>query len=101
MPSKTAFAQPAWPLISWPHAAPPRAIFAATPCVADLTAASTLAVLIRPADSPMSCPQPVASRFRELMDRYANHPGAAWVRRMYDQHRGSRRDFEGPSAEAA
>jgi glutathione S-transferase len=69
--------------------------------VADLTAASTLAVLIRPVDSPMSCPQPVARRTRELVDRYADHPGAAWVRRMYDQHRGARRDFDGPSADGA
>ena len=65
--------------------------------VADLTAASTLAVLIRPVDSPMACPQPVASRFRELMNRHADHPGAAWVRRIYAQHRGARSDFDGPS----
>jgi glutathione S-transferase len=65
--------------------------------VADLTAASTLAVLIRPVDSPMSCPQPVSRSFRELMDRYADHPGAAWVRRIYAEHRGARRDFEGAS----
>jgi len=65
--------------------------------VADLTAASTLAVLIRPVDSPMACPQPVARSTRELMDRYAGHPGAAWVRRMYSQHRGARCDFDGPS----
>ncbi len=65
--------------------------------VADLTAASTLAVLIRPVDSPMSPPQPVARSTRELIDRFADHPGAAWVRRMYSQHRGARRDFDGPS----
>jgi len=69
--------------------------------VADLTAASTLAVLIRPVNSPMSCPQPVARSFRELMDHYADHPGAAWVRRIYDQHRDARSDFDGPSEEAA
>ena len=68
--------------------------------VADLTAASTLAVLIRPIDSPMSCPQPVAPGFRKLMERYAGHPGAAWVRRMYDQHRGARCDFDGASDDA-
>ncbi len=65
--------------------------------VVDLTAASTLAVLIRPVDSPMSSPQPVARSTRELMDRFADHAGAAWVRRMYSQHRGARRDFDGPS----
>ncbi|MFY9316975.1 MAG: glutathione S-transferase [Burkholderiales bacterium] len=66
--------------------------------VADLTAASTLAVLVRPADSPMSCPQPVAPAFRALMDRYAGHPGAAWVRRIYARHRVARHDFDGPGA---
>jgi glutathione S-transferase len=69
--------------------------------IADLTAASTLAVLIRPADSPMACPQPVAQGFRALIDRYARHPGAAWVNRIYAQHRGARRDFDGPSPAAA
>lgn len=65
--------------------------------IADLTAASTLAALIGPTDSPMACPQPVAQAFRALMDRYAKHPGAAWVHRIYAQHRGARHDFEGPS----
>jgi hypothetical protein len=69
--------------------------------VADLTAASTLAVLIRPVNSPMSSPQPVARGFRELMDRYADHPGAAWVRGIDEPHRGARSDFDGPSEEAA
>jgi glutathione S-transferase len=63
--------------------------------VADLTAASTLAALIRPVNSPMACPQPVGRGFRELMERYASHPGAAWVRRMYRRHRGARTDFDG------
>jgi glutathione S-transferase len=69
--------------------------------LADLTAASTLAVLIGPAESPMSCPQPVARSFRELMDRYVDHPGAAWVRRIYERHRGAHCDFDGPSPDAA
>ncbi len=69
--------------------------------VADLTAASTLAMLVRPLDSPMACPQPVARSFRVLMERYAQHPGAAWVRRIYAQHRGARSDFEGLSEGAA
>jgi glutathione S-transferase len=69
--------------------------------IADLTAASTLAVVIRPADSPMACPQPVGLAFRAMMDRHAGHPGAAWVHRMYSQHRGARRDFDGPSEGAA
>jgi len=65
--------------------------------LADLTAASTLAVLIRPADSPMACPEPVAPAFRALMERYAKHPGAAWVHALYARHRGARHDFDGPS----
>jgi len=66
--------------------------------IADLTAASTLAVLIRPENSPMSAPQPVAAGFRSLMERYAGHPGASWVRRTYARHRGAQRDFDGPSS---
>ena len=69
--------------------------------VADLTAASTLAMLVRPPNSPMACPQPVASGFAALMQRYSQHPGAAWVNRIYMQHRGARSDFEGLSEGAA
>ena len=49
----------------------------------------------------MSCPQPVARGFRKLMDRHVDHPGAAWVRRIYERHRGAQRDFDGPSPDAA
>jgi glutathione S-transferase len=66
--------------------------------LADVTAASTLATVVRPLASPMSCPQPVASGFRALMDRFANHPGAEWVRAIYARHRGSSADFDGSSA---
>jgi len=69
--------------------------------IADLTAASTLAVLVKPPNSPMACPQPVGLGFQALMERYAEHPGAGWVRRIYAQHRGSRSDFDGPSSAAA
>jgi glutathione S-transferase len=65
--------------------------------VADVTAASTLAVLVRPPGSPMAAPQPVAQAFRGLIDRYAQHPGADWVRRIYAQHRVVRTDFDGAS----
>jgi glutathione S-transferase len=68
--------------------------------IADLTAASTLAAFVKPADSPMACPQPVGPVFQALMDRYARHPGADWTRRIYAQHRGSRSDFDGPSQAA-
>ena len=66
--------------------------------LADITVASTLAVLIRPADSPMAAPQPVAPASQALLDRYASHPAAAWVRTMYLQHRGASRDFDGAAA---
>lgn len=69
--------------------------------VADLTTASTLAVLVRPGDSPMSAPQPVAPGFRALLDRYAHHPASDWVRRIYARHRIARSDFDGPSTAAA
>jgi glutathione S-transferase len=65
--------------------------------LADLTAASTLAVLVRPEASPMAAPQPVGPAFQALIDRYAKHPGADWVRRIYAQHRGAQCDFDGAS----
>jgi glutathione S-transferase len=68
-------------------------------CVADITAASTLATLVRPENSPMSSPLPVAPAFRALVDRFARHPGAEWVRRVYARHRQAERDFEGSSQE--
>ncbi len=68
--------------------------------VADIAAASTLAMLVRPEDSPMSAPRPVAAPFRALIDRYAVHPGADWVRRIYRAHRVRRSDFDGPSDQA-
>jgi len=69
--------------------------------LADLTAAATLAVLVGPPDSPMSQPLPVGRSFQALMGRYSCHPGAAWVRRIYDRHREARCDFEGQSVESA
>ena len=65
--------------------------------VADITAAATLAVLVRPEDSPMAAPQPVGPAFAALMQRYAAHPAAQWVRDVYSRHRGARRDFDGAS----
>jgi hypothetical protein len=35
------------------------------------------------------------------MERYAAHPGAAWVRAIYAKHRGARCDFDGASVGAA
>ena len=45
----------------------------------------------------MASPQPVAPGYRALMQRYAGHPGAAWVRALYARHRGAPADFDGPS----
>ncbi len=68
--------------------------------LADITAASTLAVLARPQDSPMAAPQPVGSTFGALMARYATHPGVAWTRDIYARHRVAAKDFDGPSDRA-
>jgi len=54
-------------------------------------------MIVRPGDSPMSCPQPVGSEFEGLMAHFREHPGAAWVRTMYVRHRLMNIDFDGPS----
>lgn len=66
--------------------------------LADLVAASTLATIVRPANSPMSCPQPVSAEFTALMTPFRSHPGAEWVRWIYARHRMASTDFEGASA---
>lgn len=66
--------------------------------IADVTAAATLAVLVRPPRTPMAAPEPVAPAFRALIDRYAGHAGAHWVRQIYARHRDATADFDGPSA---
>ena len=66
--------------------------------LADLCAASTLAVLAQPPGSPMSAPQPHGAAFAELLQRYAAHPGIAWTRRLYARHRMAAHDFDGLSA---
>ncbi len=55
--------------------------------VADLTAASLLAPAVGPPDSPMALPEPHPARLREWLERWADHPGAAWVREQYRRHR--------------
>jgi hypothetical protein len=45
----------------------------------------------------MACPQPVGTEFEALIARYRDHPGAAWVRRVYTRHRLASTDFDGPS----
>ena len=62
--------------------------------LADLSAAAILAPAVLPAEFPYPVPQPVSPTFRAFVDRWAAHPGAAWVRDMYRRHRA-------PSAEIA
>jgi glutathione S-transferase len=67
--------------------------------LADLVAASSLAMIVRPPASPMAAPQPVAPAFAALVAEFAGHPGAAWVRTIYARHRGAQHDFEGASTD--
>lgn len=55
--------------------------------IADLTAAS----LLMPAIGPPGCPQlpPPSKEAANWAARWADHPGAAWVREIYVRHRGS------------
>jgi len=73
----------------------------ATFSLADIVAASSLAMIVRPADSPMACPQPVGTEFEGLMSRFREHPGSARVRTIYARHRLARADFDGPSGDTA
>jgi glutathione S-transferase len=61
--------------------------------LADLAAAAILSPAVLPAEFPYEAPQPFSPTFRRFLDRWAAHPGAAWVREMYRRHRA-------PSAEA-
>jgi glutathione S-transferase len=64
---------------------------------ADITAAATLALLVRPTHSPMSAPEPISPLYAKLIARYADHPAAEWTRRIYAKHRIALSDFDGPS----
>ncbi len=55
--------------------------------IADLTAASLLMPAIGPPGSPPVPPPSVEAE--TWMARWADHPGAAWVREIYVRHRGS------------
>lgn len=65
--------------------------------VADIAAAAALATCVDLPGTPMARPQPMPAPFRAFIDRFADHPGAAWVRRIYAAHRAARDDFEGAS----
>ena len=42
-----------------------------------------------------------AGDLKALMERYADHPGAQWVRRIYAAHRGATADFDGVAPAAS
>lgn len=55
--------------------------------VADLTAAVVLMVTCLPPETPHRCPEPLPPALAAWFDRWADHPGTAWVRTMYARHR--------------
>jgi glutathione S-transferase len=57
--------------------------------VADLTAAALLAPGVELAPSPFAYPRPYPASLRGWWSLWQNHAGTGWVRRIYDQHRGS------------
>lgn len=69
--------------------------------IADIAAASSLAMLVRPPQSPMASVEPVSPAFAMVVRQFADHAGAAWVRSIYRRHRLARADFDGPSAGVA
>lgn len=60
--------------------------------VADLTAAALLAPAAEIEPSPFSYPKPCSPTLRAWWDRWREHPGTAWVRSMYERHRGASRE---------
>ncbi len=64
---------------------------------ADLAAAAGLAMVFPPAGSPMEQPPGRPAASRALAEPWRDHPGLAWVARVYAEHRPAIRDFDGPS----
>lgn len=62
--------------------------------IADLTAAAILSPAVLPAEFPYPPPRPHSPSFRRFLDRWADHPGAAWVREIYRRHRGTSAEVE-------
>ena len=65
---------------------------------ADLTAASLLAPLARPAACPLYQELALPPRLQETFERWSVRPGLHWVGRLYDDHRRSEKDnqHDGP-----
>jgi glutathione S-transferase len=55
--------------------------------VADLAAAALLAPAVQVEHPAMRKPEPMPDAFRAWLDRWVDHPGAAWVVDMYRRHR--------------
>jgi glutathione S-transferase len=56
--------------------------------VADLTAATILQPTVLPDEYPVAFPHPRPPALQAWLARWADHPGAEWVREMYRRHRG-------------
>lgn len=55
--------------------------------IADLTAASNVALLVQPGHADMARPTPAPESVRELMSRFESHPAARWTLEQYRVHR--------------
>lgn len=55
--------------------------------VADLAAAALLAPLCSPSHPDMALPVPRPARIDAMLSEWAEHPGALWVRSVYEKHR--------------
>ncbi|MGD1935191.1 MAG: glutathione S-transferase family protein [Candidatus Phaeomarinobacter sp.] len=55
--------------------------------IADLTAAAILAPSVEVSHPDMQKPVPVVPRVKAFLDQFADHPGANWVKSMYQKHR--------------
>lgn len=56
--------------------------------VADLTAATILFPTCLPPEFPVDIPKPLPSGWERWLERWQNHPGCEYVRRIYREHRG-------------
>lgn len=57
--------------------------------VADLTAAALLFPTTMPPQARVRPPEPISEGMRSWLARWADHPGTAWIRSVYRDHRGS------------
>lgn len=55
---------------------------------ADLTAAGLLMFCAHPVEYHIPLQQPVPAGEQKFLDRWRDHPGTAWIHRMYREHRG-------------